>query len=284
MVSNIIDGTAIAAQLRVVLQQEASALARQYGRPPGLAVLLVGNDPASTLYIERKRAACAEIGIVSQPFFLPRSITEVAVLEIINTLNHDNTVDGILLQLPLPAHLSTSRLLEAILPSKDVDGLHPYNMGCLAQRRPGLRPCTPLGVMTLLQHIDCDLHQADAVVIGASNIVGRPMALELLLAGATVSVCHRGTVSLKKYIETADVIVSAVGIPGLIQGAWIKPGAVIMDVGITRLPSGALAGDVEFSVAVKRASWITPVPGGVGPMTVAMLLKNTLQAMRLNMA
>lgn len=281
MVANIIDGKAIAQQLRKKIQQDVSIAQEKYGRAPGLAVILVGEDPASSVYVKHKRAACAEVDIFSQAFILPYATTQHELLNLIETLNHDEKIDGILLQLPLPAHMDTDHLLEAISPHKDVDGFHPYNIGRLVQRRPLLRPCTSWGVIYLLEQIQCDLRNVDAVVVGSSNIVGRPMALELLLAGATVSVCHSGTRDLEKHLRTADVIVSAVGKPGLIRGEWIKLGAVVVDVGITRLASGALVGDVEFAAASERASWITPVPGGVGPMTVAMLLQNTLLAMSL---
>lgn len=273
--SNIIDGKKIAATIRQELARKVNALKE---RAPGLAVIIVGNDPASEVYVAHKQAACQEVGIRSQKFALPYSATQADLLQLILQLNQDSHIDGILLQLPLPAHFDTNELLEAILPSKDVDGFHPYNIGRLAQRRPVLRPCTPLGVMHLLHHIKCDFKNSDAVVVGCSNIVGRPMALELLLAGATVTVCHRHTRDLVRHLQAADIVVSAVGKPEFIKGEWLKEGATIIDVGITRLESGRLVGDIAFESAQKRAKWITPVPGGVGPMTVAMLLQNTLLA------
>ena len=276
--SNIINGKKIALEVRKEIMREVSALT---GRAPGLAVIIVGDDPASEVYVKHKQAACHEVGIRSQKFALPFSATQTDILDVIEQLNQDPLIDGILLQLPLPAHVDADVLLEAILPNKDVDGFHPYNLGRLAQRRPALRPCTPWGVMHLLNHIQCDFKNSDAVVIGSSNIVGRPMALELLLAGATVTVCHSNTRDLVKYLQLADIVVSAVGKPGFIKGEWLKEGATIIDVGITRLDSGQLVGDIEFESAQKRAKWITPVPGGVGPMTVAMLLKNTLLAYQL---
>lgn len=276
--SNIIDGKKIAAEVQKEVANEVANMKALYGRAPGLAVIIVGHDPASEVYVKHKQAACHEVGIQSQKFALPDSTTPLELLKLIERLNNDPHTDGILLQLPLPSHLNADELLEAILPSKDVDGFHPYNVGCLSQRRPGLRPCTSLGVMHLLHHVGCDFKNSDAVVVGSSNIVGRPMALELLLAGATVTICHRNTRDLVKYLQCADIVVSAVGKPEFIKGEWLKEGATLIDVGITRLESGRLVGDIEFESAQKRAKWITPVPGGVGPMTVAMLLKNTLLA------
>ncbi|MES2204730.1 MAG: bifunctional methylenetetrahydrofolate dehydrogenase/methenyltetrahydrofolate cyclohydrolase FolD [Pseudomonadota bacterium] len=280
MVANIIDGKKIAADVRKEIARDVADIQVLHGRAPGLAVVIVGHDPASEVYVAHKEKACREVGIQSQKFALPESATQSDLLELIARLNNDIHIDGILLQLPLPAHFDTDVLLEAILPSKDVDGFHPYNVGRLAQRRPALRPCTPWGVMHLLNHVQCDFKNADAVVVGSSNIVGRPMALELLLAGATVTVCHRNTRDLMKHLQCADIVVSAVGKPEFIKGQWLKEGATIIDVGITRLESGRLVGDIEFESAQKCAKWITPVPGGVGPMTVAMLLKNTVLAYR----
>lgn len=274
---NIIDGKKIAAEIRQDIAREVRTLT---GRVPSLAVIIVGHDPASEVYVKHKQAACHEVGIQSQKFALPDSTTRFELLALIQRLNNDPHIDGILLQLPLPSHFNPEEFLEAILPRKDVDGFHPYNVGCLAQRRPGLRPCTSLGVMELLRHVGCDFKNSDAVVVGSSNVVGRPMALELLLAGATVTICHRNTRDLVKHLKYADIIVSAVGRPEFIKGEWLKEGATVIDVGITRLESGRLVGDIEFKSAQKRATWITPVPGGVGPMTVAMLLKNTLLAYR----
>jgi methylenetetrahydrofolate dehydrogenase (NADP+)/methenyltetrahydrofolate cyclohydrolase len=220
------------------------------------------------------------VGIKSYKFAFPSSISQQDLLQQIAELNQHPDIHGILLQLPLPAHLMVHELLEAISPLKDVDGFHPYNIGCLVQQRPTLRPCTSWGVMYLLQHVQCDFKNSDAVVVGSSTLVGRPMALELLLAGATVTICHRNTRDLVRHLQSADIVISAVGKPQFIQGKWLKQGATVIDVGITRLASGQLVGDIEFEAAARRVKWITPVPGGVGPMTVAMLLKNTLSAMR----
>lgn len=260
--------------MRALIQTKVAAGQRQ----PGLAVILVGDDPASTIYVRNKRQACEEAGIHSIYHHLPVNVEESQLIQLIQSLNADNKIDGILLQLPLPAHIDTDRMLECISPQKDVDGFHAYNLGRLAQRRPLLRPCTPLGVMILLDHINQPYKGKHAVVVGASNIVGRPMALELLIAGATVTICHRFTQDLQVYVKQADILVAAVGKPGIIKGEWIKEGATVIDIGITRLANGSLAGDVEFEAAKSRAAWITPVPGGVGPMTVAVLMRNTLTA------
>jgi methylenetetrahydrofolate dehydrogenase (NADP+)/methenyltetrahydrofolate cyclohydrolase len=281
MSANIIDGKKIAANLRREIAATVTALRSSALRAPVLAVIIVGHDPASEIYVEHKQTACAEVGIASQRYALPEMTHQEELLQLLLRLNQDPGVDGILLQLPLPGHLDVDNLLEAISPIKDVDGFHPYNIGRLAQRRPAIRPCTSLGVMALLEHTQCDFKNSDVVVVGSSNIVGRPMALELLLAGATVTVCHSNTRDLIKYLATADVVVSAVGKPEFIKGEWLKEGSTIIDVGITRLKSGRLVGDIEFESAQKRAKWITPVPGGVGPMTVAMLLQNTLLACQL---
>lgn len=245
---------------------------------PGLAVILVGDNAASQVYVRNKRNTCQETGIESFSHDLPADCSEDRLRGLIAELNADARVDGILVQLPLPDHIDTESVLETILPGKDVDGFHPYNVGRLALRLPVLRPCTPRGIMTLLQRSALTVKGKHAVIVGASNIVGRPMAMELLLAGATVTVCHRFTQDLPSYVKQADLLVAAVGKPGLIKGDWIKPGAVVVDVGINRTTDGKLVGDVEFDVAAERAGWITPVPGGVGPMTVATLLLNTLEA------
>lgn len=241
-------------------------------------MILVGSDPASEVYVSHKRKDCEQVGFQSQAYDLAETTTQVELLDLIDQLNNDATVDGILVQLPLPKHLDSSLLLERISPSKDVDGFHPYNVGRLAQRIPLLRSCTPKGIMTLLEHTGVDLHGLDAVIVGASNIVGRPMALELLLAGCTTTITHRFTKDLESHVRRADLVVVAVGIPNLVKGEWIKPGAIVIDVGINRQDNGQLIGDVGFDEAIKRAAWITPVPGGVGPMTRACLLENTLQA------
>ncbi len=275
MAAQLIDGRACAARVR---ESVAVAVARAVSRPPGLAVILAGQDPASAVYVRNKARACEQAGIRSQTHELPADVTQDALERLIDQLNGDPGIDGILLQLPLPAGLNAAPLLERIDPHKDVDGFHPYNIGRLAQRSPALRPCTPLGVMALFDHIGLDVRGKDAVVVGASNIVGRPMALELLLAGATVTVCHRFTRDLQAQVARAEIVVAAVGRAGLVAGDWIRPGAAVIDVGINRTADGQLRGDVEFEPAAARAAWITPVPGGVGPMTVAMLLRNTWQA------
>ena len=280
MSARILDGRAIAARIRAGIRDEIAQLCAQCGRPPGLAVILVGDDPASRIYVRNKRRACEETGVVSFAHELPATTSQQHLLGLIHELNHDARVDGILVQLPLPEGLDAGAVIEAIAPEKDVDGFHPENMGRLALRAPRLRPCTPKGCMRLLAETGVDLHGKEALVVGASNIVGRPMALELLLAGATVTVAHRFTRDLEAHVRRAEVLVSAVGRPGIIRGEWIREGAIVLDVGITRLPDGRIAGDVAFDEAKERAGWITPVPGGVGPMTIAMLLENTIEAWR----
>ncbi|MCY1535225.1 Bifunctional protein FolD protein [compost metagenome] len=241
-------------------------------------MILVGTDPASQVYVSHKRKDCEEVGFLSQAYDLPASTSQQELRDLIDRLNDDPNIDGILVQLPLPEHLDASQLLERIRPDKDVDGFHPYNIGRLAQRIPLLRPCTPKGIMTLLHSTGANLYGMNAVVVGASNIVGRPMALELLLAGCTVTVTHRFTKDLASHVANADLVVVAVGKPGLVKGEWIKPGAIVIDVGINRQEDGKLIGDVVYETALPRAGWITPVPGGVGPMTRACLLENTLHA------
>lgn len=278
MTAKLIDGKAIAASLRQQIAQRVAERRQQGLRAPGLAVILVGTDPASQVYVSHKRKDCEEVGFHSQAYDLPASTSQDELLSLIDRLNEDPEIDGILVQLPLPQHLDASLLLERIRPDKDVDGFHPYNIGRLAQRMPLLRPCTPKGIITLLQSTGVDLYGLNATVVGASNIVGRPMALELLLAGCTVTVTHRFTRNLAEHASRSDLVVVAAGKPGLVKGEWIKPGAIVIDVGINRLDDGRLVGDVEFSAAAERAGWITPVPGGVGPMTRACLLENTLYA------
>lgn len=278
MTAQLIDGKTIAARLRQQIAQRVAERRQQGLRIPGLAVILVGSDPASQVYVAHKRKDCEEVGFISQAHDLPASTRQDELLALIDRLNQDPAIDGILVQLPLPAHLDASLLLERISPDKDVDGFHPYNIGRLAQRIPLLRPCTPKGIMTLLESTGVDLYGMDAVVVGASNIVGRPMALELLLAGCTVTVTHRFTKDLAGHVGRADLVVVAAGKPGLVKGEWIKEGAIVIDVGINRQEDGKLVGDVEYEPALQRASWITPVPGGVGPMTRACLLENTLHA------
>ncbi|MGM0524960.1 MAG: bifunctional methylenetetrahydrofolate dehydrogenase/methenyltetrahydrofolate cyclohydrolase FolD [Pseudomonadota bacterium] len=278
MSAQIIDGKAIAASVRETVKSQISERINSGQRMPGLAVVLVGKDPASEVYVGNKRRACEQVGIKSFDHDLPADASQQQLETLIDQLNEDPTVDGILLQLPLPAGLDATPILERIRPDKDVDGFHPYNIGRLAQRIPALRPCTPKGIITLLESTKVDLHGLNAVVVGASNIVGRPMSLELLLAGATTTVCHRFTNDLEKHVRRADILVVAVGKPEFIPGDWIKPGAMVIDVGMNRLPDGRLTGDVQYQQAAERAGWITPVPGGVGPMTVASLIENTLQA------
>ncbi len=278
MSAKILNGKAIAANIRQTIKQRVQERIAARQRPPGLAVVLLGTDLASQAYVRNKRRACEEVGFKSVAYDLPADTSQSDLLALIDQLNADSTVDGILVQLPLGEHIDSKRVIEQIRPDKDVDGFHPYNMGRLALRFPLLRPCTPYGVITLLKTTEQDLKSQEAVVIGASNTVGRPMVLELLLAGCTVTVCHRWTRDLVKPISTADLVVVAVGKPRLIKGEWIKRGATVVDVGFNRQPDGTLTGDVEFEAARERAAWITPVPGGVGPMTVAILLQNTLYA------
>ena len=278
MSARILDGKAIADSLLIQIQHAVNARIAE-GKPrPGLAVILVGSNPASTLYVRNKRRACAIAGVADMAHDLPENTSQEALLALIDRLNADPEVDGILVQLPLPAQIDPDTVIDHIDPAKDVDGFHPYNLGRLAQRRPTLRPCTPYGVMRLLAATEVELRGKEAVVIGASNIVGRPMALELLMANCTVTVCHSATQNLSSHVARADVLVTAVGRPEMVRGEWIKPGALVIDVGINRLPDGRITGDVDFSGAMERAAWITPVPGGVGPMTVATLLQNTLEA------
>lgn len=278
MTAQVISGSAIASQIKANIKTQIETYVEEGKRKPGLAVILVGADPASQVYVGSKRKSCAEIGIESKSYDLSAETTEAELLEIIETLNQDESVDGILVQLPLPKQIDSTKIIEAIVPHKDVDGFHPYNVGRLAQRIPTLRSCTPYGVMKLLESTGVDLYGQHAVIVGASNIVGRPMALELLLAGSTVTVTHRFTKDLEHHVRQADILVVAVGKPEFIPGEWIKEGAIVIDVGINRGADGKLKGDVEYAVASQKASFITPVPGGVGPMTVAMLMQNTLQA------
>jgi methylenetetrahydrofolate dehydrogenase (NADP+)/methenyltetrahydrofolate cyclohydrolase len=279
MTAKLIDGKAIAAEVRQSVKQRIDERRRQQLRTPGLAVVLVGADPASEIYVRNKRKACDEAGVISQSHDLPAETSEQELLDLIDWLNSDETIDGILVQFPLPDHIDADKVTERIVPDKDVDGFHPYNIGRLALRRPSLRSCTPRGVITLLEHTGESFYGRMAAVVGASNIVGRPMGLELLLAGCTVTTCHRFTLDLEQHVARADILVVAVGKPGIVSGAWVKPGATVIDVGINRLADGTIAGDIgEFDTACERAAWITPVPGGVGPMTVATLLENTLFA------
>jgi methylenetetrahydrofolate dehydrogenase (NADP+)/methenyltetrahydrofolate cyclohydrolase len=278
MTAKIIDGKAIAQEIRNDLKHQLAYRRSKGLSIPGLAVILVGEDAASQIYVRNKRDACRDIGMNSMAYDLPLHSTEPALLTLIQELNVDPQVDGILIQLPLPKTINTATILAHINPKKDVDGFHPINLGLLAQGRPYLRPCTPYGVMRLLEYEKIPLKGLNAVIVGASNIVGKPMALELLNAGCTITVCHSATRDLKQAIQQADLLVSAIGKADIIQSQWIKPDAVVIDIGITRSPSGKLHGDIAFESAKLVASYITPVPGGVGPMTVAMLLENTLLA------
>jgi methylenetetrahydrofolate dehydrogenase (NADP+)/methenyltetrahydrofolate cyclohydrolase len=278
MAATIIDGKAIARQLQSEVAARITTRAAQGLRPPGLAVVLVGTDGASEIYVRNKRRCCDAVGIRSFDYDLPADTEPERLFTLIDELNATDSVDGILVQLPLPAHIDETRVIEHIDPSKDVDGFHPYTVGRLAQRIPVLRPCTPHGIMILLERSGVDVKGMHAVIVGASNHVGRPLALEVLLAGATTTITHRFTRELEKHVQEADLLCVAVGKPNLIPGEWIKPGAVVVDVGITRLADGRLVGDVDFAGARERARLITPVPGGVGPMTVATLMSNTLEA------
>ena len=278
MPAQVIDGKSIAHNIRDGVKQQVDARIAAGHRAPGLAVIQVGNDPASAIYVRNKRNACSDAGILSYEHDLAAETTAEELLGLIDKLNTDPTVDGILVQLPLPDHIEAHTIIERIIPAKDVDGFHPFTVGRLAQRIPALRPATPYGIMKMLEFIGIDPKGQHAVIVGASNIVGRPLALELLLAGATITVCHKFTRDLEAMVRQADILAVAVGKAELIPGEWVKPGAVVFDVGINRLADGTLKGDVQFKAAAERAAWITPVPGGVGPMTVAMLLHNTLAA------
>lgn len=281
MTAKILDGKPLSTQIKQQIKKRIADRQRAGLPAPGLAVILVGEDPASELYVRKKREACAEVGIISRAYHLKSNTSQTMLLDLITELNEDPMIHGILVQLPLPATIEESKIVEHIHPKKDVDGFHPYNLGRLAQQRPLFRPCTPAGIMLLLESTGLSLKGEPATVVGVSNIVGRPMVLELLMAGSTVTACHRQTQDLQQYVSQATILVVATGNPHLIKGHWIKPGAIVIDVGMNRLDAGHLVGDVEFETAQKRASYITPVPGGVGPMTVACLLKNTLFAAEL---
>lgn len=277
MTAKIIDGKALAQQIRNEIAKKVKSRNEQGLSVPGLAVIQVGSDPASKIYVKNKQKACDDVGFASFAYDYPSSTTE-ALLVLIDELNQRADVHGILVQLPLPDNIDKTKVLERIDPRKDVDGFHPYNIGHLLQRDPILRPCTPYGVVKMLESTGINLSGLNATVVGASSIVGRPMALELLLLGCTTTITHSRTIDLEKHVRNADIVVAGVGIPNYVKGEWIKPGAIVIDVGINRLPDGKLVGDVEFDIASQHAGWITPVPGGVGPMTVAMLMSNTLEA------
>jgi methylenetetrahydrofolate dehydrogenase (NADP+)/methenyltetrahydrofolate cyclohydrolase len=278
MSAQIIDGKRIADQLKAQVRVATDAMAAAGKARPGLAVVKVGSDPASAVYVRNKRLSCEQAGILSVAHDLPAQTSQTDLIALIDALNADPAIDGILVQLPLPKHIESSLVTERIIPEKDVDGFHPYNIGRLALKQPLVRPCTPYGIVKLLEAYQLNVAGLDAVMVGASNIVGRPMALEMMLLGATATVCHSRTKDLEGHVRRADVVVAAIGKPDFVKGAWIKPGAIVIDVGINRLDNGKLVGDVEYDVAAERASWITPVPGGVGPMTVAALMQNTLES------
>lgn len=274
MTAHLLDGKLVAAHYQHQLMQQL----QQTKRAPGLAVILVGEDAASTVYVNHKRKACESLGFYSEAYFLPATTTEAELLKLIDTLNQSHIIDGILVQLPLPAHIDKQRVIEHIHPAKDVDGFHPYNFGRLAQGYPALRPCTPYGIMKLLQYYDLSVAGKNAVIVGSSTIVGRPMALELLHAKATPTVCHRATQNLKEHVEHADLVIVAAGQQDVVDVSWLKPHQIVIDVGIHRLADGRLRGDVDFHAANEIVAWLTPVPFGIGPMTICMLLHNTVQA------
>jgi methylenetetrahydrofolate dehydrogenase (NADP+)/methenyltetrahydrofolate cyclohydrolase len=274
----IIDGKAVAKEVQKQIKDEVEGLERRWGLAPGLAVVLVGDDPASHIYVRNKEKACKEVGIKSFEHLLPATIPERDLLALVHQLNKDKRIHGILVQLPLPAHIRAEKILEAISPHKDIDGFHPVNQGLLALGADGFKPCTPMGIMKLLESVNCDPKGKNAVVVGRSNIVGKPVALMLLGRHATVTICHSRTANLRDEVGRGDILLVAIGRAGLVRGDWVKPGAVVIDVGVNRSPSGKLCGDVEFDTAKERASAISPVPGGVGPMTICMLLYNTLKA------
>lgn len=278
MTAQLIDGKKISQQILQDIAERVQKRINNQLRRPCLAVVLVGEDPASAVYVRNKKRACETTGFESRSYELPAQTSEEELLALIDEMNADRDIDGILIQLPLPKHINSQLVLERIVPHKDVDGFHPYNIGRLVVKMPLMRPCTPKGVMTLLDAYGINVIGKKAVIVGASNIVGRPQALELLLARATVTICHSATQNLAEEVAAADIVVVGVGKPNFVKGEWIKPGAVVIDVGINRLENGQLCGDVEFAVACERAAMITPVPGGVGPMTIATLMENTLQA------
>lgn len=278
MTASIIDGKALASTIQKKIKQTVTELTQQGYMPPGLAVILVGDAPASAIYVKNKRASCAYVGFNSYAYNLPADTTQIELLALINKLNNDASVDGILIQLPLPSHCDTNTIIESINPDKDVDGFHPYNFGKLAQGNPTLRPCTPYGVMTLLENYKIPVLGKNAVIIGSSNIVGRPMALELLRQKATVTICHRATNNLEHHVRYADILILSAGSPNVVPVAWLHKNQVVIDIGINRRTDGTICGDIDFVAACKKVAWITPVPGGVGPMTISMLLQNTLLA------
>ena len=281
MTANIIDGKKIAEKIISEIKDKVITNQSEGIAPQGLAVIQVGKDPASSVYVRNKRKACEEVGMKSFNYDLDKSTSQQELIELVDSLNNNAEVNGILIQLPLPSHINETIVIETINPSKDVDGFHPYTIGRLMQRIPLLRPCTAIGVITMLEAIEIDPKGMNAVIVGASNLVGRPLNLELLLKGATTTVCHKFTKNLKDHVMSADILAVAVGKPNFIPGSWIKEDAIVFDIGINRGENGKLTGDVDFDSAKEKASWISPVPGGVGPMTVAMLIKNTLLASEL---
>lgn len=281
MTANIIDGKAIAEKIRSEIKDQVANVINQGNQVPGLAVVQVGQDPASSVYVRNKRMACKEVGMNSFEYDLNENVTQNELLSLVDELNANSEVTGILIQLPLPEHINETMVIEAIDPKKDVDGFHPYTIGRLMQRIPLLRPCTAIGVITMLEEIGVDPIGQHVVIVGASNLVGRPLNLEFLLKGATTTVCHKYTKNLEDHVKQANILAVAVGKANFIPGSWIKEGAIVFDIGINRNEAGKLTGDVDFESAKERASWISPVPGGVGPMTVAMLIKNTLLAREL---
>lgn len=281
MVAQLIDGKRIAQKILDGISTDVAELKEKNQRIPGLAVILIGNDPASEIYVQKKNDDCKQVGFHSVVHRLSSTTTENHLLALIDDLNNEPSIDGILVQLPLPSHINSATILDHIDPDKDVDGFHPYNIGSLALRIPKLRPCTPFGIIKMLDEIGVDCKGKSTTIVGASNIVGRPMALEMLLAGSTVTICHRFTQNLKAHVEQADILIVAVGKAGIVNSQWIKEGSIVIDVGIHRDENKKLSGDLDFEPASKRAAWITPVPGGVGPMTRAMLLHNTMQAYHL---
>lgn len=282
MNEKILCGKTLSQQILDTVSDEVENLRVNHQRQPALAVVLVGSDPASQVYVRNKKNACEKVAVKSLEYILPAETSQVELVNLIQQLNADESVDGILVQLPLPAHLDSKLIIDSILPNKDVDGFHRYNMGSLALKDPNICPCTPHGVMYMLDSINLEYHGKHAVILGTSNIVGRPMALELINRGATVTMCNSKTRNVVELIGAADIIIAAIGRPNFVQGAWLKPGCIAIDVGINRLETGKLCGDIEFASAFERAQYITPVPGGVGPMTIAMLLKNTLHCYKLN--
>ncbi|QCI26102.1 bifunctional methylenetetrahydrofolate dehydrogenase/methenyltetrahydrofolate cyclohydrolase FolD [Buchnera aphidicola] len=275
----IIDGVSLANKIIQTIKKKVQYEIRYRKRPPGLAVIWMGNNPSSKLYIQKKRMACQQVGFFTEEWKLKESTTEIEIINLIKILNQNTKIDGILVQLPLPAIINTNHIIETIDPRKDVDGFHPYNIGCLCQKKPKLRPCTPRGIITMLKEYNINMYGMNATVIGASNIVGRPMSMELLLSGCTTTIAHRFTLNLPEYINRSNLVIVAVGKPKFLTDQYIKMGSIIIDVGINNIPhTKKIVGDVDFTKVLKKVSYITPVPGGVGPMTVATLLKNTLEA------